>query len=55
MGDKSCNYPDIYTGDQLKKNETEGVGAHGLRNSGKHEIMNADLVRFAIKLITSVW
>jgi hypothetical protein len=55
MGNESRNYPTYIVGDQLKKNETQKeTVAHGLRNSGKHAMIIADLMRFSKKLITSV-
>jgi hypothetical protein len=55
MGNESRNYPTYIVGDQLKKNEAQKeTVAHGLRNSGKHAMIIADLMRFSKKLITSV-
>jgi hypothetical protein len=55
MGNESRNYPTYIVGDQLKKNKAQKeTVAHGLRNSGKHAMINADVMSFSKKLITTV-
>ena len=54
MGNKSRNCPRNIVGNQPKENEALGMMAYGLRISGKHAIIIADLMRFSKKLITNV-
>jgi hypothetical protein len=55
MGNESRNYPTYVVEDQLKKNDAQKeTVAHGLRNSGEHAMIIADLMRFSKKLITCV-
>jgi hypothetical protein len=54
MGNESRNYPTCIVGDQLKKIEAQKeMVAHGLRNSGKHAMIIAGLMRFSKQLITT--
>jgi len=46
----------IYGGGSIEENDEaqKKTAAHGLRNSGKHAMIYADLMRFSKKFITSV-